>query len=152
MSTSGIPPFEDGASARNAHAERVRIKKQQEAQQLAKLIAASLQQPTSNNTASTVTVEEFNKLKAQVEPVLSYHDEKVKDQLEVATDFVKDRLVKNAGERVLCHDMNFELTEFSRERGTTINSREVKGLLCGKLKIPYESKNGNYYYMGVKLK
>lgn len=159
---------DNGMTARNAHADRAKLKRQQEAQQLAQMVAAAITPQATQNVQPVVSLEEFNKLKAELEqaksllaaaqqetqqfkPVVLDHQDKVRDQLEVVNDFIQEKLVQNSTARVLNHDMNFELIEYARDRGCYINSREVKSLL-ERFNVPYKTSNGQYYYIGVELR
>ena len=159
---------ENNLTARSAYAERAKLKKQQDAQLLAQMVASAINPSTQNTAQPTISLEEFNKLKAELEqtkqllqqaqqesekikPVVNDWDEKLKDQLETVSDFIRDRLIANPTARVLNHDMNFELIEYAKEVGCYINSREVKGLL-EKFNIQYKPSNGQYYYIGVEFR
>lgn len=161
MSTQDM---ESGLTSRNAHAERTRLRKQQEAQQLAQMVAAAMQPQSAQSTQATVSLEDFNRLKAELEqtrlalqntnqelkPIVTEYKTAAQEQFEVTADFVKDRLIRRPTARVLNYDMNFELIEYAKERGCIINHRKVKPLLEAH-KIEYKPSDGKYYFMGVDL-
>lgn len=157
---------------RSAFAERTQLRKQEEARQLAQMIASSINiSNVQSSTQPMVSLDEFNKVREELErtrailqdlnkvkdevertkPIIYSYEQVLQDQMNATENFIKNRIRKNTTARILNDDMNFALMTYaSEEYNVIITERQVRSLV-ERFGFVYKQSGHKYYYHGGEL-
>lgn len=82
--------------------------------------------------------------------IVEEQKEKHDDLYGLVGDFIKEKLSPDRKSKIDINDVNYELVEYCKERGTFVNTREIRRIMEKHgIKTKISTNSGNIYYIGV---